>query len=151
MKLANENLTKADCCAEAYRRLASSGSCLMFPVSIMSKTHRPDIKTPYHLSVKVFDVEKDNTKEAHDIASRLDLKIPDSKKINLEFSKIPGREGHTYHAINLTGLEIDKLSEHFNSFSNMGFDQHKEFHPHIIVDEKTWNELKNKIKNFRES
>lgn len=147
MKLANQNFNKAECCEEAYKRLASNGMCLMFPVSINGETHRPDINTLYHFSVKVFDIDKDKAEEVQKIASQLKLNVPNSENIELQFATIPGREGHTYHSINLIGKEVNKISKHFDSFSNMGFDQHKEFHPHIIVDKNTWNNLKNK--NFK--
>lgn len=144
MKLVNENLRKTECCVQAYKKLANSGACLMFPVSIMSQTHRPDIKISYHLSLKVFDSDKDNLKEAKEIASKLKLNPPNPKNVKLEFSTIPGRGGHVYHSINLFGPEVESLSKHFEKFSHMGFSQHKEFHPHIIVDEETWNNLKSK-------
>lgn len=144
MKPANKILRKNECCIQAYKKLASFGICLMFPVSIMSEMRRPDIETSYHLSLKVFDSEKDNLKEIKEIVSNLKLNPPNPKNIKLEFSTLPGRNGHTYHAINLHGHEVENLSKHFNKFSHMGFNQHKEFHPHIVVDEETWNYLNTK-------
>src|ERR1017187_5704895 len=40
---------------EAYKKLASEGSMLAYPITIQGRTHREDNDLPFHSTIKVFD------------------------------------------------------------------------------------------------
>lgn len=125
--------------AKEYENLATNGMDLMFPVRIRGQCSRPDIKVVYHMTIMLFDTEKDSSEEAHNIASRLALNPPDPKSVTIQTSTMKGRTGYTIYNINLIGPSMRYAKELHDEFSHMGFDNKYEFVPHITVDKDTWD------------
>lgn len=128
---------------ETYKKYAQNGMALMYPVRIQGRTHRPDIGIQYHSTIKLFDPKKDSADQAHEIASQTPLRPPDPKHVMLEPITLKGREGNTIHAIALSGPHEHEAKANNAKFSHMGFVQNYEFKPHISVDKKTWEHIKN--------
>lgn len=125
--------------AKEYEKLATQGMDLMWPVRMRGRCSRPDVKVIYHMTIMLFDTEKDTSEEAHKIASRLELNPPDPKKITIETSTMEGRTGYTIYNINLIGPSLKRAKELRDEFSHMGFQNKYEFVPHITVDKATWD------------
>lgn len=128
--------------AQTYKALASKGMDLMFPVRLRGKSHRPDINTMYHVTIMLFNVEKDTKEEAHDIAKRLPLNPPDPKKVTIKMGTMEGRTGYNLYNIDLMGPENKRIEGLYNEFSSMGYHSGYKFQAHITVDKATWDEFK---------
>jgi len=127
---------------ETYKKYAQKGIDLIYPVSINGETHRPDIGVRYHNSIKVFDADKDNKDHIHEKASQLNLNPPDPKDVQIEPTTLQGRGGYKMHVIRLHGPHAEQTQQHNAHFNGMGFEQNYVFHPHITVDENTWNRIR---------
>ena len=127
--------------ADAYKKFAEEGMDLLHPVRIRGKSHRPDINIPYHSTIKLFDTTKDRPEHAHEVASKLELNPPDPKSIRIEPTTLKGRAGNTMHVLKLHGPHADQMKEHHKKFAHLGFREAYEFHPHITVDQDTWNQI----------
>ena len=138
--------------AEAYKKFASQGADLMFPVRIKNRTHRPDINIPYHATIKLFDTSKDKMKDAHDVASNMSLNPPNAKEVQIEPTTLKGRTGYTIHVLKLHGPHVDNIKEHHKKFAHMGYKENYEYHPHVSVDPETWHHIvKNGFKTAHEA
>jgi hypothetical protein len=127
--------------AKEYEKLAREGMDLMYPARIKGRSSRPDIKVIYHMTIMLFDTEKDTAEEAHSIASRLTMHPPDPRKITIQTSTMQGRTGYTIYNINLIGPSLKNAKELRDEFSHMGFHNNYRFIPHITVDKDTWDQL----------
>lgn len=127
---------------ETYKKYASKGMDLIFPVSVNGKTNRPDIGVRYHNSIKILDPEKDNAEQVHEKANKLDLTPPDAKEVGIEPAIIEGRDGYKMHVFRLRGPHAEKIKEHNKHFEGHGYKQNYTFHPHITVDKATWDKVK---------
>src|SRR5271165_2771375 len=92
--------------AQTYKETAASGMDLMYPIRIKGKSHRPDIKLLYHVTIMLFDNEKDKPEDAHKIASRLQLNPPDPKTVTIKLSTMKSRLGYNMYNINLHGPSV---------------------------------------------
>jgi hypothetical protein len=137
------NKLQKDEAIHQYKKLADSGMDLMHMVTIKGKTNRPDINIPYHATVKLFDPHKDDPKEVHHIASKLEFNHIDPKNVHIEPSTLTGRTGYKMHVIKLHGPHAEEIEGHHKKFGHMSFKDTHEFHPHITVDEDTWHHIKN--------
>lgn len=128
--------------AETYKKFAEKGMDLMFPVRMNGVSDRPDIGILYHVTIKLFDAEKDTVKEVHEIAQNLSLVPPDPKNIEVETTTIEGRTGYTIHVLKLHGPEIKDIEESHNQFKHLGYHNNYQFAAHISVDKETWDRVK---------
>lgn len=137
---------------DSYKKYAERGMDLMFPVSIAGQTHRPDIKMPYHTTIKLFDPSKDSHEKVHEVAQKLKLHPPRPEEVHIEPATLRGRDGYIMHVIRLHGPHAENIKEHNKQFSNMGYQQNYEFHPHITVDKDTWDKIvANKYRTAKEA
>lgn len=125
--------------AQTYKGFALAGLDLMFPVKLKGKAKRPDIKLMYHVTIMLFDVEKDTPEQVHEIAHKLALYPPDPKELTVKMATMKGRTGYNLYNINLHGPETKRLEELFNQFSSMGYHSGYKFQAHITVDKETWD------------
>jgi len=128
--------------AQTYKKLATEGMDLMWPVKLKGKANRPDIGLVYHVTIMLFDVKNDTPEEAHKIASKLDLHAPNAKELKVDLSTMKGRTGYNLYNINLSGPETKRMEELYKEFSKMGFHNGYKFQAHITVDKDTWDEFK---------
>lgn len=126
---------------EAYKKLAERGVMVGFPVSIAGQTHRPDIKIPYHSTVKFFNPDKDTNEAIHGVASKLNLTPPNPKETHIEPGVLKDRAGNDVYVIKLHGKHADAITEHNSKFSHMGFPANFKYQPHISVDKGTWDKI----------
>src|SRR5271165_4105620 len=127
--------------AETYKQFALSGADLMFPCTIKGRSHRPDNNIMYHVTIMLFDVEKDSMEEAHEIATRLPLNPPNSKKLTVKMDTMKGRTGYNLYNINLYGMEANKIEKLYNEFAHMGYHSGYKFQAHISIDKELYDEL----------
>ncbi|HXN74925.1 MAG TPA: hypothetical protein VN855_00350 [Candidatus Acidoferrum sp.] len=128
--------------AQTYKDLASKGMDLLFPVRIRGKSHRPDIQTLYHVTIMLFNPEKDTKEDAHEIAKKLPLNPPDPKRVTIKMGTMEGRTGYNLYNIDLIGPENKRIEDLYNEFSSMGYHNNYKFQAHITVDKATWDEFK---------
>lgn len=128
--------------AETYKAFAQKGMDLMFPVRMKGISNRPDIGILYHVTIKLFDAEKDTTEEVHEIAQNLSLNPPDPKKVEVEPTTIEGRTGYTIYVLKLHGPEIKDIKENHDQFKHLGYHNNYVFAAHISVDKETWDRVK---------
>ena len=128
--------------AETYKAFAEKGMDLMFPVRVKGISNRPDIGILYHVTIKLFDAEKDKEEEVHEIAQNLSLNPPDPKKVEIETTTIQGRTGYTIHVLKLHGPDIKEIEENHNQFKHLGYDNNYKFAAHISVDKELWDKVK---------
>ena len=128
---------------EAYKKLASTGTMVGFPATVAGNTHRPDIGTKYHSTIKFFNSETDHPREIHQIASGLDMHPPDPHTTGIKPTMFQDRLGNDVYVLTLHGEHADKISEHNAAFSNMGFKTSYKHTPHVSVDKATWEKIKN--------
>lgn len=128
--------------AQTYKKLATEGMDLMWPVKLKGKANRPDIGIAYHVTIMLFDVKNDTPEEAHKIASKLDLHTPDAKELKVDLATMKGRTGYNLYNINLNGPETKRIEELYREFSSMGYHNGYKFQAHITVDKDTWDEFK---------
>lgn len=128
--------------AQTYKKLATEGMDLMWPVKLKGKANRPDIGIAYHVTIMLFDVKNDTPEQAHEIASKLDLHQPDPKGLTVDLSTMKGRSGYNLYNINLHGAETKRMEELFKEFASMGYKNGYKFQAHITVDKDTWDDFK---------
>lgn len=126
---------------EAYKKLAERGIMVGFPVSINGKTHRADNGIGYHSTVKFFNPDKDTTDQVHEIASKLPLTPPDSKKTLIEPGMFKDRAGNDVYVLKLKGEHANQITEHNAKFSHMGYPATFQYTPHVSVDKNTWQQI----------
>lgn len=137
---------------ETYKRFAEEGMDLMFPVKVGGRSHRPDINIIYHLTIKLFDTTKDKLEHVMEVASKLVMNPPNSRKVDIEPTTLKGRTGNTMHVIRIHGKHADEIKDHHSKFAHLGYEEKYDFSPHITVDEETWNSIVNsKAKNAHEA
>lgn len=129
---------------KAYAKLASTGFILAHPVKIKGQEKRHDNDIPYHATIKFFDKESDNEKEAHEAASKLDHQHIDPKKVGIKTKVLKDRNGNDVYAISLHGHHADKIKEHHNKLSRMGHKENYEWGAHISVPKSVHDEIKSK-------
>lgn len=127
----------------AYKKYASEGMDLMFPVRMKGRSHRPDINVPYHATIKLFDTTKDKPEHAHEVASKLSLNPPDPKNVHIEPTTLKGRNGNVMHVIKLHGPHAEEIKAHHAKFAHLGYRENYQYSPHVTVDEHTWNHIVN--------
>ncbi len=128
--------------AETYKKFAEKGMDLMFPVRVKGVSNRPDIGILYHVTIKLFDAEKDKEEEVHEIAKTLALIPPDPKKVEVETTTIQGRTGYTIYVLKLHGPEMKDIEESHNCFKHLGYHNNYQFAAHISVDKELWDRVK---------
>ena len=128
---------------EAYKKLASTGTMVGYPVTVAGQTHRPDINMKYHSTVKFFNSEKDHPREIHQIASGLDLTPPDPKTTGITPTMFKDRLGNDVYVVTLHGEHAEKMKEHNAAFDHMGYKTSYKHTPHISMDKATWDNVKN--------
>lgn len=128
--------------AEEYKKCAQSGMDLLFPVRIKGQTHRSDINWPYHVTIMLFDTEKDSVEDAHEVAKKLALNPPDPKKVTIKLGTMEGRTGYKIYNLDLMGPENDRIKSLYEEFSHLGFKNGYKFQAHISVDKQTWEDMK---------
>lgn len=126
-----------------YAKDASEGLILGYPVKIKGQSNRPDNNVGYHSTIKYFDKDKDHPHQVHHLARHLSLNPPDAKNTQIKFNQFKDRFGNDVNVITLHGNSADKLKEHNSKFSHMGHPSKFEWTPHISLDRKTWEDIKN--------
>jgi len=126
-----------------YAKDASEGLILGYPVKIKGQAHRPDNQVPYHSTIKYFDKDKDHPHQIHHIARHLPLNPPDAKNTQIKFNQFKDRFGNDVNVVTLHGNSADKLKEHNGKFAGHGFPSKFEWTPHVSLDRKTWEDMKN--------
>ena len=128
---------------EKYAKDASEGLLLGYPVKIKGQETRSDNGVPFHSTIKYFDKDKDHPHQIHHLARHLPLNPPDAKNTQIKFNQFKDRFGNDVNVVTLHGNSAEKLKEHNGKFAHMGYPSKFEWTPHISVDRKTWEDLKN--------
>lgn len=126
-----------------YAKDANEGLILGYPVKIKGHANRPDNGIGYHSTIKYFDKNKDHPHQIHHLARHLPLNPPDAKNTQIKFDQFKDRFGNDVNVITLHGNSADKLKEHNGKFAGMGHPSKFEWTPHVSVDKKTWEYIKN--------
>ena len=141
--LENNSLAKAEN-PESYAKLAQTGFILAHPVKIKGQDKRPDNDIPYHSTIKFFDKEGDNEKDAHEAASKLDHQHIDPQKVGISTKVLKDRNGNDVYAVGLHGEHADKLKEHHEKFGHMGHKENYKWGAHISIPKSVHDEIKSK-------
>ena len=126
-----------------YAEQANKGLILLYPVKINGQDSRSDNGILYHSTVKEFDANRDHVHKIHELAKNLPMNPPDAKNTQIETNQFKDRNGSDVYVISLKGNSAEKMKEHHGKFAGMGLPEQRQWEPHISVDKKTWNDIKN--------
>lgn len=136
----NSTLLKAEN-PQAYKATAEKGLMLAYPAKIRGQENRPDI-VPYHVTIKMFDPQKDTSADAHGMARDMRFSGIDPKNTFISPEVLKDRFGNDTYAIKLSGPHHEQIVKARQKLANMGYPNHSENHPtHITVDKKTWDSV----------